>query len=94
MSKTEVLPLQEDINTLITIFNTFYVFLLNNVDLFLFITVLNYSFLCLILTRMHYIVKEHTSLRHVYSYLRWYKFISSLLILCKVITKTNFLSKI
>ena len=66
MSKTEVLPLQEDINTLITIFNTFYVFLLNNVDLFLFINVLNYSFLCLILTRMHYIVKEHTSLRYVY----------------------------
>jgi predicted ferric reductase len=94
MSKTEVLPLQEDINTLITIFNTFYVFLLNNVDLFLFINVLNYSFLCLILTRMHYIVKEHTSLRYVYSYLRWYKFISSLLILCKVITKTKFLSMV
>ena len=94
MSEAEILPLQNDINTLITIFNTFYVFLLNNVDLFLFINVLNYSFLCLILTRMHYIVKEHTSLRYVYSYLRWYKFISSLLILCKVITKTNFLSKI
>lgn len=94
MSETEILPLQNDINTLITLFNTFYVFLLNNVDLFLFITVLNYSFLCLILTRMHYIVKEHTSLRYVYSYLRWYKFISSLLILSKVITKTKFLSMV
>ena len=70
MSETEILLLQNDINILITLFNTFYVFLLNNVDLFLFITVLNYAFLCLILTRMHYIVKEHTSLRHVYSYLR------------------------
>lgn len=92
MSETEILPLQNDINTLITLFNTFYVFLLNNVDLFLFINVLNYSFLCLILTRMHYMVKENTSLRYVYSYLRWYKFISSLLILSKVITKTKFLS--
>ena len=61
MSETEVLPIHQDINTLITLFNTIYVFLLNNVDLFLLITVLNYSFLCLILTRMHYIVKEHTS---------------------------------
>ena len=94
MSEAEILPLQNDINTLITIFNTFYVFLLNNVDLFLFINVLNYSFLCLILTRMHYIVKENSSLRYIYSYLRWYKFISSLLILCKVITKTKFLSMV
>ena len=94
MSEAEILPLQNDINTLITIFNTFYVFLLNNVDLFLFINVLNYSFLCLILTRMHYIVKENSSLRYIYSYLRWYKFISSLLILSKVITKTKFLSMV